>query len=172
MTTTQKKGFNPKILIIVIAAVLVVAGIVLGIVFGVRGCAANSHQIVSATTGVVLAENEAINTNDSDAESKLNAFLNSENRKAVTEQEINSEMNGAGTTTIFAKGNAVVFEINVNQALDSSQKDAFKQYMDQSITSYGSALSSIRSESKCENAVLVFAVVDSNKENIYSKVFS
>ena len=171
MTTTQKKGFNPKILIIVIAAVLVVTGIVLGIVFGVKGCAANSHQIVSATTGVVLAEDNAINTNDSEAEKKLNDYMTSQNVSAY-EQQLNSEFNGNGNAKVYAKGNAFVIEINITVPLDSTKRESVRQYMEQYYSNMGSSLSQARTECGVSNMVMVVAAVDNNHEIIYNKVIS
>ena len=171
MTTTQKKGFNPKILIIVIAAVLVVTGIVLGIVFGVRGCTSNKHQIVSSTTGVVLAEDDAIDTGDGEAEKKLNDYLNSQNASSY-EQELNRQLNGTGNAKIYAKGNAFVVEMNVTKELSSSERESARQYLEQYYSSYGSSLAQGRSESGVDNMVMVVAAVDNNHEIIYNKVFS
>ncbi len=148
---------------------VLLAGIVVGIIFGVKACSSNTHQLKNAN-GVVIAEDDSINVNDKDAESKISSYLVQSNASA-TAQSMTNEMNGGGTCSIYAKGNAMVFEIDLAVDVDSSRRDAFKSYMEQYGATFGSSLQQGRSESGVNNMVIVIAAVDKNRETFYSKVY-
>ena len=148
---------NKTVMIVVIAVIsaVAIAGIVLAIVFGVRGCSGNDIHTVKTSSGVVIATDDAIDTSDSDAKQKIDSYLTAQNAQAVIAQSMGNQ----GTVDQSVQGNTWVIAVRLNQKLTEAQKTDLKTYINSALPF---SSSDMRSQSGVSNMVMVVAYLDSD----------
>ena len=165
------------IIIAVVLAVLVIAGIVTGIVIsanskgsksssGSSASASNIHTI-TGNTGVKLIEDNAIDTSDSSAQVKIQEYITAHPEAKTS---MNSSMNGNGEGDIYARGNAMVYEVKVSTDVTDEQKSALSSYLESMKSSLSSSLSQAKSESGVSNMVIVIAYIDNTNALLASTI--
>ena len=168
---------KPLIIIAVVLAVLVIAGIVTGIVIsanskgsksssGSSASASNIHTI-TGNTGVKLIEDNAIDTSDSSAQVKIQEYITAHPEAKTS---MNSSMNGNGEGDIYARGNAMVYEVKVSTDVTDEQKSALSSYLESMKSSLSSSLSQAKSESGVSNMVIVIAYIDNTNALLASTI--
>ena len=172
---------NKKVMIIVIAiaAAIVIAGAVVGIVLGAKSCsnddnkgngnstsgsvnAGGSHRVTSG--GIVIVEDEDINTADSEAQAKLEEYISTSGKKTMEEQ-YNQQYSQYFHTSISAQGNAIVVVIKFTDNISESDKSEFTQSMKQSTSNQGN----VKSETGVSNAVAVLGILNSDGSIYYTR---
>lgn len=165
--TAVKTNKTVMIVVIAVLSAMAVAGIVLGIVFGVRGCSGNSgsDNIHAAITGsgITIVTDDAIDTSDSAAQQKIESYLAANNATAYITQMLGNQ----GTVDQSVKGNTWTVAVKVNQKLTEEQKEQLRTYTSQSL---GFSAAEMRSESGVSNMVMVIAYLDSDGTVVASKV--
>ena len=114
---------------------------------------ADVHKITTEK-GIEIANDSAIDTSDSAAESTISAYLS---KNTQLKDSIESSAAGNATANIYAKGNAMVVECTLTVMLDDGQTSAIKNAGDSVISSLKPMLSSMRSDVGADNMVMVVA---------------
>ena len=106
--------------------------------------------------GVVLTDNPAVHPNDADAQAKIEQYLQSQNFAAKT-ANLSSDYYTART---FAKGNAIVLEMDVTADLTDAQKQALNGTAEAIKTNMDFSLAQGRSATGVSDLVIVAVFVD------------
>ena len=162
-------GMNKKTLTIIIAvvAVLAVAGIVLGIVFGVKSCSGDKHTVKAF--GVEVAKDDKIDTTDGNAKSKIEAYLEEKKFNDYLDSA-RSSLNGEGTLESAVYGNTWVWAVKVTREMSESEKSQMKSGYISSMIPV--SISQMRSAANVDNLVVVVAVLDKDNNVLDKKVMS
>ena len=158
---TQKK--TPIMIAIIVGAVLVIAGIVLGIVFGVKGCSDSKHRLTTSD-GTLIIEDDDIDVTDSSAQTKIDRYLQDsgirENLRSTGAQY--SQYFSADAT---AKGNVALLTVKFTSSVTAEEKEEVK-----SMFSGSTGTSTVKSDTGVSNAVAVLAILNSDGSVYYKKI--
>ena len=80
--------------------------------------------------GLEIADDPAINVNDSTAEALLNKAIESKNLSSISTQIVNSSEGNITDASIFAKGNAMVIEMKLSSTVSKSDKAELSPFLD------------------------------------------
>ena len=133
---------------------------------GGRGSNINSsniHELIN-NNGVSLITDDAINTNDTGAQEKIDEYLSDGNAEQIKPSFVNDQM----SVDIFAKGNAIVMEFYITVELSDEQKAIVKENLPPKMKSIN--VNDGRNETGVENLVVVYALFDRNNELIMSEI--
>ena len=168
-TQVAVKPKNTKKIVIIAISAAVAVGLIVALILIIVSCAGgsshqgSSHQVKN-DNGTVIAEDSAIDVNDSDAEGKLNSFIDSYISKT-------QEMDDSSTIYNYARGNALVSEKRLNyKVTDSSQKERMANEVKSMADQDTQSLSMYRMLSGVNDMVGVMAIVDSSGDLIASEV--
>lgn len=131
-------------------------------------CGGNSepdHKLKNAN-GVVLIEDDSINVNNSDAQAKLEKYMDDNNIADYA----SSMSTDSYTANIYAKGNALVYEMTMTIEVTDVMKEALSSTADSFKDSMNSAVTQARTETGIDDLVIVAAYVDENGEVLTSVV--
>ena len=166
----KESGKKKIVLISIIAGVLIVAGAVTGIVFGTKGCnnngtsvssSTNIHQIVGKSN-IVLATDDAIDTTDSAAQSKLESYISNHSSNFQNGFTSNDE----ASHDVYALGNTLVVEEKLTAEIDREESKTLSSISNISFNSEAA-----RKDTGVDNFVFVVAVIDKDNNVLLSKVF-
>ena len=119
-------------------------------------------------SGALLADDPAINVDDSTSEVLMTRALESQNiDQAIA--TMNSQLNGKATVDMYMKGNTLVLEVNANSSMTDAEKAAFEPSMANSATTFGTTLKTFK-DNYGINLAVVIALVEDNGNVYYSKV--
>ena len=127
-----------------------------------------SHQIYSSS-GVLLAENDAIDASDKDAQEKLQSYLDND---SSLKESIEMVAGSNTEVSVYAKGNAVVCEINATEELGSARKAIIKSTTSVLSQPLNAMIGEMRSETGVDNLVGVYAYVDKTGELVTNTVIT
>lgn len=156
---------SKKIKAIVLAAVMVTA------LFILCACGGNiaeekkpesEHQIINAN-GVMLYEDDSINTKDEAAQAKLDKYLS--DKAEDLKKRFNTSYN---TTEVYAKGNTLVFELDYTKDADAEMLGDAKKTMEEITTTM--SIADGRESTGVDNLAVVYAVVSGEGAVEYSKL--
>ena len=116
--------------------------------------------------GVVLIDNPAIDANDSAAQEKLEQYIQSQNFAAKT-ANLSSDYYTART---FAKGNAIVLEMDVTAGLTDAQKQSLNGTAEAIKMNMDFSLAQGRAATGVSNLVIVAAFVDKDNTVLASAI--
>ena len=119
-------------------------------------------------SGIVIADDPAINNGDTTAESILNMVLNQKNMSSSMEQ-LNTQMQGKATVKMYAKGNALVIELDAIADLTDEQKQNIGPSFESNVSSVTTPLTQMKDQYGI-SMVVVVAVVENNGNVCFSKV--
>ncbi len=119
-------------------------------------------------SGIVIADDPAINNGDTTAESILNMVLNQKNMSSSMEQ-LNTQMQGKATVKMYAKGNALVIELDAIADLTDEQKQNIGPSFESNVSSVTTPLAQMKDQYGI-SMVVVVAVVENNGNVCFSKV--
>lgn len=119
-------------------------------------------------SGIVIADDPAINNGDTTAESILNMVLNQKNMSSSMEQ-LNTQMQGKATAKMYAKGNALVIELDAIADLTDEQKQNIGPSFESNVSSVTTPLTQMKDQYGI-SMVVVVAVVENNGNVCFSKV--
>lgn len=119
-------------------------------------------------SGIVIADDPAINNGDTTSESILNMVLNQKNMSSSMEQ-FNTQMQGKATAKMFAKGNALVIELDAIADLTDEQKQNIGPSFESNVSSVTTPLAQMKDQYGI-SMVVVVAVVENNGNVCFSKV--
>ena len=119
-------------------------------------------------SGIVIADDPAINNGDTTSESILNMVLNQKNMSSSMEQ-FNTQMQGKATAKMFAKGNALVIELDAIADLTDEQKQNIGPSFESNVSSVTTPLTQMKDQYGI-SMVVVVAVVENNGNVCFSKV--
>ena len=125
-----------------------------------------NHKIVNSD-GVVLVEDDAIDADDSEAEAKLQSYIDD---NPSVQQTMEASLGDNGECSVYAQGNALVYEVHVSSDLSDTQRAMLTQMASVMKQMLSSSVSQIRTESDVDNAVAVIAYIDNNGELITGTV--
>ena len=166
----KESGKKKIVLISVIVGVLIIAGAVTGIVFGTKGCnnkgtsvssSTNIHQIVGKSN-IVLATDDAIDTTDSAAQSKLESYISNHSSNFQNGFTSNDE----ASHDVYALGNTLVVEEKLTEEIDREESKTLSSISNISFNSEAA-----RKDTGVDNFVFVVAVIDKDNNVLLSKVF-
>ena len=166
----KESGKKKIVLISIIAGVLIIAGAVTGIVFGTKGCnnkgtsvssSTNIHQIVGKSN-IVLATDDAIDTTDSAAQSKLESYISNHSSNFQNGFTSNDE----ASHDVYALGNTLVVEEKLTAEIDREESKNLSSISNISFNSEAA-----RRDTGVDNFVFVVAVIDKDNNVLLSKVF-
>ena len=162
------------IIVIIIVSVLVVAGAVVGIVLGTRSCSKSEdhseNQKVTTSDGTVIAEDDSIDVKDSDAQKKLEDYIEKSGVKALMKTAL-SRYSSVGKVDLTAEGNAIIYKVTILKDMTSSEKEQVKSFAENSFGNLNGSLSQLRSESGVSDAVVVVTVIDKDGTVYYNKTY-
>lgn len=107
--------------------------------------------------GVVLMDNPAINPNDTAAQEKLEQYMQAQNFAATKAANLSSDYY---TAKVFAKGNAIVLEMDVIADLTDAQKQSLSGTAEAIKTNMDYSLAQGRSATGVSDLVIVAVFVD------------
>ena len=116
--------------------------------------------------GVVLIDNPAIDANDAAAQEKLEQYIQSQNFAAKT-ANLSSDYYTART---FAKGNAIVLEMDVTAGLTDAQKQSLNGTAEAIKMNMDFSLAQGRAATGVSNLVIVAAFVDKDNTVLASAI--
>ena len=116
--------------------------------------------------GVVLIDNPAIDANDAAAQEKLEQYIQSQNFAAKT-ANLSSDYYTART---FAKGNAIVLEMDVTAGLTEAQKQSLNGTAEAIKMNMDFSLAQGRAATGVSNLVIVAAFVDKDNTVLASAI--
>ena len=166
----KESGKKKIVLISIIVGVLIIAGAVTGIVFGTKGCnnngtsvssSTNIHQIVGKNN-IVLATDDAIDTTDSAAQSKLESYISNHSSNFQNGFTSNDE----ASHDVYALGNTLVVEEKLTAEIDREESKTLSSISNISFNSEAA-----RKDTGVDNLVFVVAVIDKDNNVLLSKVF-
>ena len=166
----KESGKKKIVLISIIVGVLIIAGAVTGIVFGTKGCnnngtsvssSTNIHQIVGKNN-IVLATDDAIDTTDSAAQSKLESYISNHSSNFQNGFISNDE----ASHDVYALGNTLVVEEKLTAEIDREESKTLSSISNISFNSEAA-----RRDTGVDNFVFVVAVIDKDNNVLLSKVF-
>ena len=162
------------IIVIIIVSVLVVAGAVVGIVLGTRSCSKSEdhseNQKVTTSDGTVIAEDDSIDVKDSDAQKKLEDYIEKSGVKALMKTAL-SRYSSVLKVDLTAEGNAIIYKVTILKDMTSSEKEQVKSFAENSFGNLNGSLSQLRSESGVSDAVVVVTVIDKDGTVYYNKTY-
>ena len=161
-----KKKSKAPFIVIPIVSVLVIAGIVLGIIFGVKGCSGSGdiHRLTDSN-GVFIVEDESINTADSEAQAKIEKHLKDNNVDSIMAY-MNMYISEYGEYVYEVKGNALLLEVKLKIDADQSQLESLKNSIESQMSNVD--VKSDRELYGVSNLVEVQAIVEKNG-NVYNQ---
>ena len=152
-----------------IKAALLAATLLLCLVLAACGSGApekkqaeNAHQILNAD-GVLLLEDEAIDTGNADAQTKLETYLST--RAESLQKRFASE---ASQTEIYARGNTIVFETDLTAEVAADQIETLKRTMEEMTTTMD--LKDGRAQTGVDSLTVLYALVNTDGTVEYSKL--
>ena len=107
--------------------------------------------------GVVLIDNPAIDANDAAAQEKIEKYMQAQNFAATKTANLSSDYY---TATAFAKGNAIVLEMDVTADLTDAQKQALSGTAEAIKTNMDFSLAQGRAATGVSNLVIAAVFVD------------
>lgn len=120
--------------------------------FAACSAAGNVHELKS-TKGVVLMTDDAIDTSDTAAQTKIESYLDANGvtslKESFSAQQLEAE--------IYAKGNAMVFELNITMELTAEQEAAAQEAVKPMLSS--TDIKEGRADAGVDNMVLVYAFI-------------
>ena len=122
----------------------------------------NDHQIVNAN-GVLLYEDESINTKDEAAQAKLDQYLS--DKAEDLKKRFNTDFN---TTEVGAQGNTLVFELDYNKDADEDILSNAVKTMEEMTTTM--SIADGRESTGVADLAALYAVVTSEGEVKFSKL--
>ena len=139
---------------------------------GARAKAPRQEETKPAATaltnenGVVLMDNPAIDANDTAAQEKLEQYIQSQNFAAKT-ANLSSDYY---TARAFAKGNAIVLEMDVTADLTDAQKQSLNGTAEAIKMNMDFSLAQGRTATGVSNLVIVAAFVDKDNTVLASAI--
>ena len=121
----------------------------------------DSNTIKNAN-GVELASDDAIDTSDSTAESKITSMLDTLGLK--------EEKNSLSIMKYYAVGNTYVQEEQLLNKSTESQRVSYKALMESQLADGKTKLETLRSYSGADNMIFLYVLLDSDDEIIYQKI--
>ena len=120
--------------------------------------------------GLKLIDDSRINTKDTTAQALLSVAISS--TPSLSDDTLTQSLNGMGTVHVFAKGNAMVLEVNANSSMTSTQKAAFQMGFESSVSDSLATSFKTLEDNYGIKIVMVFALVNDDGTLFSSKVFS
>lgn len=151
----MKKGIKGIILAAMLLVCLTVAAC--------TGVTANVHELKN-DKGIVLMTDDAIDVSNANAQKKLEQFIQSDAAQQTKQSLTNEQMNA----DIYAKGNAVVFELALTAELTAEQ-EALVQSSAKSLLS-STDIKEGRSDTGVDNMVVVYAVISKSGSVLASDI--
>ncbi len=124
------------------------------------------RQNITNDSGVEIANDPSINADDHEAEQKLNDYISGSYADSLIEAMSNDEYSGK----IYAKGNALVYEMTMLSDIPEAQKEQLKITASLLETSMSGYVEQSRKESGVDNMVMVYAYLDADGSPITSAV--
>ena len=122
----------------------------------------NEHQIFNAN-GVMLYEDESIDTGDEDAQAKLEKYLSG--KSDDLKKRFNTDFN---TTEVYAAANTLVFELDYTKDADEEILGDASKMMEEMTTTM--KIADGRESTGVKNLAALYAVVSSEGEVKFSKL--
>lgn len=174
--SNNKSNKKTIMLVAIILAVLVIAGSIVGIVLGTKGCESKGGSSSSSvdvhklytSEGKLISDSESIDTSDSDAEAKINKFL-TDYKINDSLDSINEQIQGMGKVRFYVKGNVLVYECRFTKELSETELNEFLSGFTSSLNNVD--LKTMRSNCGVDNLVIAAIVIKSDDDIAYKKLF-
>ena len=174
--TSKKSNKKTIMLVAIILAVLVVAGSIVGIVLGTKGCdskggssssSVDVHKLYTSE-GKLISDSESIDTSDSEAEAKINKYL-TDYKINDSLDSINEQLKGTGKVRFYVKGNVLVYECRFTKELSETELNGFLSGFTSSFNNVD--INTMRSSCGVDNLVMAAIVIKSDDDIAYKKLF-
>ena len=120
--------------------------------------------------GILLADDPAINTSDASTEAILNLSLQQGGMESQMET-LNKQMGDKGSASMYVKGNTIVMEFDVTDAMTDAEKSTFGPAMEASSGQMMSSFKTLKDQYGISVNVVI-ALVESSGNVYYSKVYT
>ena len=115
----------------------------------------NVHNLVDSDGNTVL-EDDAIDTSDAATQLKISQYLTSSNSEQIAKSMETDEY----SIQIYSVGNVMVYEYDLKNDINETQRALIKQKVDQLPTTQKTALQTIKNESGIDNVVIAYVYMD------------
>ena len=120
--------------------------------------------------GILLADDPAIDTSDASTEAILNLSLQQGGMESQMET-LNKQMGDKGSASMYVKGNTIVMEFDVTDAMTDAEKSTFGPAMEASSGQMMSSFKTLKDQYGISVNVVI-ALVESSGNVYYSKVYT
>ena len=119
----------------------------------------NVHNLVDSDGNTVL-EDDAIDTSDAATQLKISQYLTSSNSEQIAKSMETDEY----SIQIYSVGNVMVYEYDLKNDINETQRALIKQKVDQLPTTQKTALQTIKNESGIDNVVIAYVYMDTYQD--------
>ena len=119
----------------------------------------NVHNLVDSDGNTVL-EDDAIDTSDAATQLKISQYLTNSNSEQIAKSMETDEY----SIQIYSVGNVMVYEYDLKNDINETQRALIKQKVDQLPTTQKTALQTIKNESGIDNVVIAYVYMDTYQD--------